>query len=283
MAAYEKELAEYGDGVLRIWDWHNIESELMERYAERAPTFAHRFYARETARRLKRLELSILIKPDGHLVCSDREAQRLRGWVGNARVAVVPNGVDCRAFAPEPGRSRTGGLIFVGSLDYHPNVEGLKFFTREVWPLLRQRRQSLRLRIVGSRPGAELRAMGDIDGVEVVGQVERVEPYYAEAEAALVPLFSGGGTRLKVLEAFAAGVPVVSTAMGMEGIAAQAGVHYLAAETAGEWVEAVLRVGEGIEEMSRRGKQLAEERYDWEVVGREMGSLVRGWLSKSDS
>ena len=284
MAAYEQELADCERGMLRIWDWHNIESELMERYAERAPTILHSLYARETARRLKRLELSILGSQDGHLVCSEREAIRLRGWVAEARVAVVPNGVDCAAFATEPGKARTGGLLFVGSLDYHPNVEGLKFFTREVWPTLRQQRQSLRLRIVGSRPVPEVLAMGTIEGVEVVGPVEKVEPYYADAEAALVPLFSGGGTRLKVLEAFAAGVPVFSTAMGMEGIAAQPGVHYIAAETAKDWVAAVLRVGvESVEmdAMAQRGKQLAEQRYDWEAVGREMESVVRGWLGKS--
>ena len=281
MAAYSKELDRYGRGLLRVWDWHNIESELMERYAERAPTLLHRVYARETARRLKKLEISILASNDGHLVCSLREAQRLQSWQEKARVAVVPNGVDCGAFALETNEARTGGLLFVGSLDYHPNVEGLKFFTRDVWPLLRQRRGSLRLRIVGSRPVAEVRAMGEIDGVDLVGTVDKVEPYYAEAAVALVPLFSGGGTRLKVLEAFAAGVPVVSTALGMEGIAAQPGLHYLAAETAGEWVEAVLLAAASATAMAAQGRQLAEQRYDWEVVGREMRAAVSGWLGTS--
>ena len=283
MSAYEKELNQYGAGVMRIWDWHNIESELMERYADTAPTRWHGIYARETARRLKRLELRLLASKDGHLVCSEREAVCLREWEGKAKVAVVPNGVDCSAFAAHRDARQRGGLLFVGSLDYHPNVEGLKFFTREVWPDLHRQRPELKLRIVGSRPRAEVLAMGELGGVEVVGPVERVEPYYLEAEAALVPLFSGGGTRLKVLEAFAAGVPVVSTALGMEGIAARAGEHYLAAQTGADWVAALLRVGEHAEGLRRAARQLAETRYDWEVVGRAMESAMRGWLGKSDS
>ena len=283
MSAYEKELDTYGAGVMRIWDWHNIESELMERYAATAPTRWHAIYARETARRLKRLELRLLASEDGHLVCSEREAERLRQWEGKARVAVVPNGVDCGAFSARTGEEDRSGLLFVGSLDYHPNVEGLKFFTREVWPELHRRRPELKLRIVGSRPRAEVLAMGEIGGVEVVGPVDRVEPYYFRAEAALVPLFSGGGTRLKVLEAFAAGVPVVSTALGMEGIAARAGVHYIVAETGAEWVEALLRVGVQAAELGRAARFLAEERYDWDVVGRDMGAVVRAWLGNNDS
>ena len=280
MSAYEPELDAYGRGLLRIWDWHNIESELMERYAGTAPTMLHAIYARETARRLRKLEERILASRDVHLVCSGREEERLRGWVSGARVGVVPNGVDCGAFQVEAGKRRDGGLLFVGSLDYHPNVEGLKFFTKEVWPELSRRRPEARLRIVGSRPGPEVLAMGSIGGVEVVGPVPKVEPYYEQAEAALVPLFSGGGTRLKVLEAFAAGVPVVSTALGVEGIAARAGEHYLAAETGAEWVEALLRVSNEAELLSRRGRELAERTYDWKVVGAGMRQLVEGWLGK---
>ncbi|WP_035957531.1 glycosyltransferase family 4 protein [Bryobacter aggregatus] len=277
MAAYEKELDAYAGAALRLWDWHNIESELMERYSQRAPSFLHGLYARETARRLKQLELRLLASNNVHLVCSEREAERLHGWVGDSRVAVVPNGVDCQVFGAAQGQPRKGGLLFVGSLDYHPNIEGLRFLTREVWPELRRRRKTLHLRIVGSRPTPEVREMGDLAGVEVVGSVPKVEPYYAEASAAIVPLFSGGGTRLKVLEAFAAGVPVVSTALGVEGIEAQAGEHYLAAETAGEWVEAVLQAVEGRPELGENARRLAEQRYDWEVVGRDLGEAVRNW------
>lgn len=273
MAAYRPELDRYAASLPRVWDWHNIESELMERYASSAPTPAHALYARMTAGRLRRLELEILRRQDIHLVCSGRERQQLLGWVPGASVAVIPNGVDCRAFAvpqPPPGAP----FLFVGSLDYHANVEGLRFFTSRVWPELRLKLPQAQLSIVGSRPGTEVLAMGQIPGIEVVGPVPRVEPYYEQAQAAIVPLFTGGGTRLKILEAFAARVPVVSTALGMEGIEATPGKHFLLAESPAQWVDALAAVAAQGGELATQGRELAERVYDWDVAGQALRAVL---------
>lgn len=274
MAAYLPELEQWGKGTRRIWNWHNIESELMRRYAERAPTVAHRWYAQETARRLERLESQILKSEDGHVVCSGREEVLLRAIAPKARLAVMPNGVDCAAFPPrkgDPGRD----VLFVGSLDYGPNLEGLRFFVEQVWKSRPLPWPGARLRIVGSKPTAEVKGWGAVEGVEVLGRVDRVEPYYEQARLAIVPIFSGGGTRLKVLEAFAAGAPVLSTRLGVEGITANPGEHYVAAETAEQWREALEGWNdERGTQMAEKARHMVEAAYDWKRINADL----RVWL-----
>src|SRR6202034_3746319 len=116
-------------------------------------------------------------------------------------------------------------ILFVGSMDYHANIDAMTWFTRTAWPEIARARADLRLVIVGRDPAPEVRALAS-DRIRVTGTVEDVRPYYASALAAVVPLRSGSGTRLKIFEAMAAGVPIVSTRLGAEGIDAQNLVHF---------------------------------------------------------
>jgi len=162
-----------------VYNWHNIESEVIARYGgiERNPAKA--WYARHTARKMQALERSILHSAFGHLVCSDRERDQLRNIAPEARIEVIENGVDTTSFTPanEPGSS----LVFVGTMDYFPNIEAALSFTRTVWPVLRQRFPALTLTIVGANPAPEIRALSQFDGVTVTGTVGDVRPYYRDA------------------------------------------------------------------------------------------------------
>ena len=171
-----------------IYNWHNIESEAMRRYAESTPSPVRSVYAKLTAAKWERLERQILHDAFGHIVCSERERRQLSGIAPSARIQVIENGVDCANFAglnTGPERKR---IVFVGRMDYYPNVEAIIGFANTTWPLVREKRKDLTLTIVGASPTAAVQALASIPGVEVTGTVPDVRPYYRDALAAVVPL-----------------------------------------------------------------------------------------------
>jgi len=151
------------------------------------------------------------------------------------------------------------------------------YFAREVWPLVRQRRPELRLVIVGAQPAAQVLALRK-EGITVTGTVEDVRPFYRGALVSVVPLRVGGGTRLKVLEAMAAGTPVVSTSLGAEGLAVTAGKDILIADTPEAMADAIVSLqakSPPWQELVANGRRSVRERYDWEVVGEVLWRLHR--------
>jgi polysaccharide biosynthesis protein PslH len=270
-------------GAPLVYDWHNIESEAMRRYAAQTASALRRWYAGHTAGRLESLERSILDDAFGHLVCSNRERDQLLRIAPRARIAVIENGVDCAHFAetgaPPEIRRR---LVFVGQMSYHANIEAAVAFARTVWPRVRSRFAEWTLTIVGSNPAPAVTALAALPGVEVTGTVPDVRPYYHDAVAAIVPLRVGGGTRLKILEAMAAGVPVVSSALGAEGLAVFPGENILIAGSDQEWLahlEALSDDSSLWTRLSAAGAALARERYDWEILGAALGETYREWLA----
>lgn len=255
-----------------VADWHNIDSELIRRYCQNLPVlFPRRWYAMRTAGLVQNLERRLLETCDAHLVCSERERQALSTRAPSAQIRVVENGVDTSAFRPDragPLRKRRD-LVFVGSMDYHANIDAALYFSREIWPMLRQRRPDLRFVIVGSRPVREIVALGRQPGIVVTGTVDHVAPYYQDALAAVVPLRVGSGTRLKVIEAMAAGVPVISTRLGAEGLTVADGEDLVLADTPDAFVAAVLTIAGNDAEWTRLASagRLAAGRYDWSGIG----------------
>lgn len=226
------------------------------------------------ARAYGRAEAKWLPKFDRLFVCSDVDRGRLAG--GHADVRVLPNvtpGPEVVAPSPvEEGRAGTGfRWLFVGALAYYPNVEGVAWFGREVLPRLRAAR-ACEL-IVGGRRLAEdwRRRLEAMDGVRYIGEFARAEEVFAGADALVVPLRSGGGTRIKILEAFANGRPVVSTALGAEGLEAVEGRDFLRADTAEEFVAQCARLMDdgGLRaRLAENGRRLWAERYSPEALAR---------------
>lgn len=300
---------------LVICDWHNIESELMRRYSEHAPTILHRAYSRKTSGQLAALELHVLREFDAHLVVSDRERDKLLNLAPEARVFLIENGVDTGYYSDErirqaharwlagrvPDAESTAAeagtasgsdsswanrILFVGSMDYHANVDGVVDFARNVWPLLRREKPDLIFTIVGRDPAPEVRRLVEIPGIEVTGTVEDVRPYYYEAQAAVIPLRVGGGSRLKILEAMAAGVPVVSTRLGAEGIEARSGESIVLTET-NEDLRAALIELTGNDERRRKlataARALACARYDWAQLGASLVEIYEQLLAEREA
>lgn len=266
-----------------IYNWHNIESEAMRRYAESTLSPGRSVYAKLTAGKWERLERQILHDAFGHIVCSERERRQLSGIAPSARIKVIENGVDCANFAglnTGPDRKR---IVFVGKMDYYPNIEAIIDFAHIAWPLVRAQLTGLTLSIVGASPTAAVQALASIPGVEVTGTVPDVRPYYRDALAAVVPLRTGGGTRLKILEAMAAGVPVVSSTLGAEGLAVTPGSDILISDPDdhASWVRNLSELAESEERrtgLAEKALQLVQTRYDWNTLGQSLIDTYKGWL-----
>ena len=270
LISYARRIRQIAPRTRVICDWHNIESEILARYAENSSNLLRRWYARRTAVLSRGVEQQLLELCHAHTVCSERERQMLHQRAPEARIEVVGNGVDVGFFAanPAPAGVRTD-LVFMGRMDYHANIDAALFFARKIWPLIHARRPELRLVIVGAQPPVHILALRD-QGIVVTGTVDDVRPFYRTALAAVVPLRVGGGTRLKVLEAMAAGTPVVSTTLGAEGLAVTPGQDILIADSAEAMADAVVALQAATpqwQQLVTNARRLVQTRYDWSVVG----------------
>lgn len=231
---------------------------------------------------LRRWEAATLRRFDRVVAVSEDDARALRA-IARIEPAVVPNGVEIAAFA-EVFRARQAcetyppGLLFVGTLDFRPNVDALVWFVREIWPRLHAARPDLRFRIVGASPSSTVRRLGEVAGVEVVGPVEDVRPFLAEAAVYVLPMRIGGGIRLKLLEAMAAGVPVVTTAMGAEGVPVTE-QHVALADTPPAFADTALRLlaDPGLaRSQASHAHALAAARYDWAGIAAGLEGVLEG-------
>ena len=268
---------------LVICDWHNVESDLMRQYAESQPNIARKTYARRTARLMSQHEQQALDEFDAHIVVSEHDAERLRRVNSDARMLVIENGVDVDYYKNFDSTTEKNRIVFVGSMDYHANIEGAISFARNVWPSVHEKNRQLIYTIVGRDPAASVRELATIAGVEVTGSVEDVRPYYREAILAVVPLNVGGGSRLKILEAMAAGVPVVSTVLGAEGLQVNHRENILISDSNEELARAIIDL---INEPDLRaqiifgGRQLVAARYDWSRFGSTLFDYYRQLLAE---
>ena len=252
-----------------VLDLHNVYSLLARRTADEQTHPVKRAFLRRQAVLLDRLERSAAKTAAALFAVSSREADHFRS-LGGQHVHTVPNGVDCIGLADLPtGRAaQPPTVLFLGTMSWGPNAAAAKFLI-EIFPQVRERLSDARLIIVGRDPPHELRALGNAPGVVVAGGVPEVKPYLAEASILAVPLDAGGGTRLKILEAFAAGLPVVSTAVGAEGIEAREGEHFVQAERsqfANAMVRLLVEPDRGAR-MAVAARVLAREVYDWSRIG----------------
>lgn len=246
-----------------VLDLHNIESVLHARCAEAdrgAEAFGHRIFARAALR----LELACLPHFSRILTASESDAVLARERAPQVQVTVYPNAIP---FHPLPAAERDQAVVFSGNLEYHPNQSAVRFFRRHIWPLLRERWPRLVWRLVGKNPQAVRQWTAGDARIEVRGPVPNSIEELARSQVAVAPILAGSGTRLKILEAWAAGLPVVSTRLGAEGLPVEDGRHLLLADTGPGFAETVSRLLESRhlrEELGTAGRQLLESRFTWE-------------------
>lgn len=215
-------------------------------------------------------ERRVLARHQNLITVSRSDEAYLRKHFPRARVAFSSNGVDTEAFSRNGQRYDGQTLLFVGGFEYEPNVDAFFYFCREILPLVRAQRSEVKFVTVGRNPTTAMRAYAAAnDSVTLTGAVEDVRPYYGRASVVVLPLRFGSGMKLKTLEAFAMGVPVVSTPVGVEGIEAEDGVHCAVADIAGKFAEQILQFlssRETAKETARRARELVDQNYSWKSV-----------------
>ncbi len=227
-----------------------------------------------------RFELAACGRVDQIHVMSATDREQLAGLLpdGARRIRVIPNGVDTLHFQPPPQGSPRRGALFVGSFPHLPNLDALDHLLAEVWPRVRRRLPEARLTVAGARPPQRVLELDGRDGVVVAGEVADLAPLYQSHRLLAVPLRAGSGTRLKILEAMACGLPVVSTTIGAEGIDGPAGDHLIVADDAASFADAIVALLEEPDSAAARrsasGRSLAIERYDWDAIAQRLAAAL---------
>lgn len=255
---------------------HNVEAEIFARHARVASGALRRALWRSQERKMRRFERETLARFDRVIAVSSRDREAFEA-AGIARTATISTGVDLDYFthaAPGGGDN----VIFSGSMDWLANIDAMEFFLDEVWPRVLAVRPAARMTVVGRSPPAALveRARRMAPSWRFTGYVDDIRPHVREAAVYVVPLRVAGGTRLKVFEAMAVGCPVVSTAIGVEGLPLEAGRHYLQADAAADLAASVT----GLLADRARGAALAaearrhvERHFSFRAVAREFESI----------
>ena len=251
-----------------VIDSHDVGYDLARQVATSSAPFGQRIHARFNWRKLAREELAAYSAADGVCVCSTADQKRLAADAPAATTVVIPNAADVDTLQPRATDPKPDGrtVLFFGLLSTVPNVDGVVYFLREIWPRIIAARPEARFVIVGGNPAPAIQAHAG-PGVIVVGPVDDLRPYMASADAIVVPLRLGSGTRLKILESWAMGRPVISTSLGAEGLEAVPGRDLLIADDPGAFADAVLRVlseEELAESLGRAGRELVTGRYSWQ-------------------
>lgn len=218
-----------------------------------------------------------------NIVMSDDDGEIMAGIAPDAAYACVSNGVDVDFFTPEARTTKTS-LVFAGRLDQYSNRDGMLHFMDAAWPLILRARPDLAIDIIGANPPEALQRMAaDDKRIRVHGFVPDIRPFFASAAAAICPVRNGGGTRLKVLDALALGVPLISTTVGLEGIAAQPDRHVLIADSPEAFGRQINRLFDepGLaERLSTTGRRLVEEHYSWPALGQALESAYERSIAR---
>ncbi|MCC6177951.1 MAG: glycosyltransferase [Chloroflexi bacterium] len=256
---------------LRVLDEHNAVWTIVRRAAQHERWGLRRLLAEVEWRRLRGYEGTLCRAFDRVLVVSDEDRCALEAaTAGPLAAMVVPIAVDVTElpFAARTCEART--ILSMATMFYPPNVEGVEWFARAVLPRIRQVQEDAHFFAVGSRPPPHIQRLGTtVPGMTVTGYVSDLEPYLRRSGVLVVPLHSGSGMRVKILEAFARGIPVVSTTIGVEGISARSGEHLLVADSPGDFAEAVLRILSDralAARLTAQARALVEHDYDRRVA-----------------
>ena len=254
---------------------HNVEAEIWHRLAAGGSGLRGHIYGTQAVR-MKAFEAWAFSNASHVTAVSDGDAATIRG-LGAGHVEVVANGVDLDYFSPQPAQEAEENiLVFTGSMDWHPNQDAIRWFIDEVHPNL-SKQTSYRLVVVGRNPPPWMTDPSQLpETVSVTGTVEDVRPYIAKARVYVTPLRAGGGSRLKILEAFSMMKAVVSTSVGAEGLHVRENEHLLLANTAQSFADRVAALLEDPaqrQQLGRRGRRLVEDQYSWSSIARTQAAV----------
>ena len=288
----EKEKTQNTD-IKVVLDEHNVEYVIIERIGESSHCLLKKMFSAVESRNLKRFEKNVCKTADLVLTVTDKDKETLLELTdGEAKIKTVPIGVDTKYFrTSEHWSSASNTIVFIGTMFWPPNVDGMEWFISKIWPLLKQ--SSVKLQIIGRRPTKAIKALAEKDrSIELIEHAEDIRPYMQKGKLFIVPLRQGSGMRVKILNAFASGIPVVSTSIGAEGIedlrpmVSSSGnetqntndENIVIADTAEEFAKAIMELisNDNLRKiLSENARKLVEEKYSWEIIGKRLRAVYQ--------
>jgi len=229
---------------------------------------------------LKRYEHRYCQKFSHLVVTTPEDQQQIRALSGKENIFAISNGVDLDMFTPRPSDPGGQSLVFIGAMDNLPNIDAVTFLANDIFPLVQKTYPDATLSLVGSRPSAEIKALGERENITVTGRVPEMRPYLHESTVCVVPMRIGYGIKNKTLEAMAAGIPVVASDRGLEGLTVDepsVPLRALRANTANEYAEAISRLFESPElrqALSEDGRAFIEEGFTWAIAGQQYEKVL---------
>jgi glycosyltransferase involved in cell wall biosynthesis len=257
---------------------HNVETTIWQRHAAQSHSSTRRFFFQMQAKKMETYERDICRKAKHVIAVSDVDASRMKRMFGIESVTSIPTGVDVEYFAPSGATPQLSDMVFCGSMDWLPNVDAVEYFVSEILPLIRNQLPGATFTIAGRSPDARvLKVVQGQPGICVTGKVQDMRPYLWGSKISIVPIRIGGGTRLKIYECMAAGIPVVSTAVGAEGLSYTEGADIIIADDPRDFAAACIRLlSDDAVRRSIACKALdrAQNRLSWQVVSHDLAAIL---------
>ena len=257
---------------------HNVETTIWQRHVEQTESIVKKYFFQLQAAKMEAYERKICRTAKHVIAVSDIDASRMKQMFQIDTVTSVPTGVDVEYFAPRDAATPMSDIVFCGSMDWLPNVDAVVYFLAEVLPLIRAKLPGATFTIAGRSPDDRvLKAVQGLTGVCVTGKVDDMRPYLWGSKISIVPIRIGGGTRLKIYECMAAGVPVVSSTVGAEGLRYEDGKDIVLADDPGAFAAACVRL---LSDDSARGAiahnaiERTQKEFSWEAVSREFEAIL---------
>jgi glycosyltransferase involved in cell wall biosynthesis len=278
-------MAEYiGDfsNVPMVMNHHGVESFMIKRRVENEPNFLNKMYLMIEGLKLERYEKKYCPRFDMNLAVSVLDKDLMGSITGIDNIEVIENGVDIKYFSPPENLTNNKNIIFAGRLDQYSNRESILYFCAKVWPIIKKQNPDIRFVIIGNNPPAKLAEIANKDkNIDLLGYVDDVRPHFATAMISVCPIKDGGGTRIKILDALAMGMPIVSTSIGCEGIDVTPGIDVFIADTPQEFADKVNSILTDIckrQSLSKNARKTAEDKYSWKVISEKLDHVYSRFL-----
>jgi len=256
---------------------HGMESFMIKRRVTNESNLINKLYFFIESFKLRRYEKKHCHKFNMNIMVSEDDKLMLKEISPSSRIVVVENGVDVNFFVPKAHHTNTSRLIFAGRLDQYSNIDAVVYFCLHIWPLIRERFPEMLFTIIGNNPPAKLLEISKNDErIEVLGYVDDVRPFFDQATISVCPIRDGGGTRIKILDAMAMGMPIVSTTIGCEGLDIISGENVLIANTPKEFLDNIekLIIDKNLRKsLSINARKIVENKYSWSIIGEKLNNI----------